>query len=245
MSEYAVEISDFSKTYRKAKTPAVDGLNLTVKKGEFFGLLGPNGAGKSTTIHCMTGISQPTSGSIKVFGHDVVKDYRAARALVGLSPQEFDVDPFEKVANMLDYMGGYHGLPAEKRKARAAELIERFELSAHADKQFRMLSGGLKRRAILARALMHDPELLILDEPTAGVDVETRIALWDYLQQINREGKTIILTSHYLEEVEKLCSYIAIIAGGKVVREGDKHDFLKDAGGLETAYLATTKHGTT
>lgn len=243
MSENAVEISNFSKKYRKAKVPAVDGLTLRVKRGEFFGLLGPNGAGKSTTIHCMTGISQPTSGTITIFGHDVVTDYRAARSLVGLSPQEFDVDPFEKVTNMLDYMGGYHGMPAAKRKERAHELIERFELGPHADKQFRTLSGGLKRRAILARALIHDPELLILDEPTAGVDVETRIALWAYLQQINAEGKTIILTSHYLEEVEKLCSYIAIIAAGKVVREGDKHDFLKDAGGLESAYLAATKNG--
>ena len=241
MSENALEIKNLTKVYRKGNVTAVENLSLTVGRGEFFGLLGPNGAGKSTTIHCATGISQPTSGSISVFGHDVVSEYREARASVGLSPQEFDVDGFETVPNILDYVGGYQGMGKAERRQRAEELIERFELTKHTSKRFMQLSGGLKRRAILARALMHDPDLLILDEPTAGVDVETRIALWDYLQQINREGKTIILTSHYLEEVEKLCNRIAIIADGKVVQEGPKHDFIKEAGGLESAYLAATQ----
>ena len=242
MHEAALKIDSFTKTYRKGNVTAVKDLSLTIPKGEFFGLLGPNGAGKSTTIHCTTGISQPTSGTIEVFGHNVVTDYKAARAKIGLSPQEFDVDPFETVPNMLDYMGGYHGLTKDERAKRTTELLERFELTEHKEKKFMQLSGGLKRRAILARALVHDPELLILDEPTAGVDVETRIALWQYLQEINREGKTIILTSHYLEEVEKLCNHIAIIANGKVVKEGPKHDFIKEAGGLESAYLEATGH---
>jgi ABC-2 type transport system ATP-binding protein len=238
--ENALTITHFTKVYRKGGVKAVDDLSLTIPRGEFFGLLGPNGAGKSTTIHCVTGISQPTAGKLEVFGRDVVADYTAARSLVGLSPQEFDVDPFEPIPSILDYVGGYHGMPKAARKARIAELLERFGLVPHAQKQFTQLSGGLKRRVILARALMHDPELLILDEPTAGVDVETRLALWDYLRELNREGKTIILTSHYLEEVEKLCGHIAIIAAGRVVKEGPKHDFVKEAGGLESAYLAAT-----
>lgn len=240
MSDIALNIQHLHKKYRKGAV-AVHDLDLSIPRGEFFGLLGPNGAGKSTTIHCITGISQPTSGTISVFGKDAVKEYTAARSLVGLSPQEFDVDPFETVPNILDYMAGYHGMPKARRSERIAELIERFQLGPHAQKKFMHLSGGLKRRAILARALVHDPQLLILDEPTAGVDVETRIVLWEYLQEINREGKTIILTSHYLEEVEKLCNHIAIITNGSLVKEGPKHDFVKEPGGLESVYLAATK----
>ena len=173
----AVEITDFKKTYRTG-TVAVDGINLTIKKGEFFGLLGPNGAGKSTTIHCLTGISQPTEGALSVYGIDVVNDYRNARQKVGLSPQEFNVDIFATTRNILDYNAGFFGLQKEKRKARIEELLKQFELVKHADKQFQHLSGGLKRRVLLARALVHDPELVILDEPTAGVDVELRRDMW-------------------------------------------------------------------
>jgi len=235
----ALSISHLRKVYRGG-TVAVDDLSMTIAEGDFFGFLGPNGAGKSTTIHCVTGIATPTSGKIEIFGIDAVKDYREARRQIGLSPQEFNVDTFATVTQIIEWMAGYFGLRAAERKARTDMLIEKFDLVPHAKKTFRELSGGLKRRVILARALVHDPKLLILDEPTAGVDVELRLDLWRYLQELNREGKTILLTSHYLEEIERLTKTIAIIAAGKIVREGPKAGFLGQAGGLETAYLIAT-----
>src|ERR1041385_7174444 len=159
----AVCISHLTKIYRRG-TVAVDDLSMTIAPGDFFGFLGPNGAGKSTTIHCMTGIARPTSGKIEIFGIAAVKDYREARRLVGLSPQEFNVDTFAKTTQIIDWMGGYFGMNAAERRRRVEEMIERFELKPHANKTFRELSGGLKRRVILARALVHDPKLLILDE---------------------------------------------------------------------------------
>jgi len=233
MTTPAISISHLRKVYRRG-TVAVEDLSMTIAPGDFFGFLGPNGAGKSTTIHCITGIAEPTSGTIEVFGIDAVKDYREARRLIGLSPQEFNVDSFATVTQIIEWMAGYFGLRAAERKARTDMLIQRFDLTAHAKKQFRDLSGGLKRRVILARALVHDPKLLILDEPTAGLD------LWRYLQELNREGKTILLTSHYLEEIERLCRTIAIIAGGRIVREGPKAEFFTAPGGLESAYLLAT-----
>ena len=235
----ALSISHLRKIYRSG-TVAVDDLSLDIAEGQFFGFLGPNGAGKSTTIHCVTGIAEPTSGKIEIFGIDAVKDYREARRLVGLCPQEFNVDPFATPLQIVDWMGGYFGMNAAARKKRVNELIERFELGPHARKQFRQLSGGLKRRVVLARALVNDPKLLILDEPTAGVDVELRRILWSYLAEINRDGKTILLTSHYLEEVEKLCREIAIVNKGRVVRQGSKDEIAGAPGGLEDAYLAAT-----
>ena len=236
----ALTITNFSKVY-KGGTIAVNELSLSVKEGDFFGLLGPNGAGKSTTIHAITGIVNPTSGSIKIFDKDAVEDYREARALVGLSPQEFNADMFATPVQILDWVGGYYGMKKKERVARIEELLTRFNLQAHRNKPFKALSGGLKRRVTLARAMIHSPKLLILDEPTAGVDVELRHELWKHLQDLNEEGVTIILTSHYLEEVEKLCKTIAIISDGKVKKEGSKHDFYKDAGGLESAYLEMVK----
>lgn len=237
----AVLIQNFSKRYRSAKAPAVDDVNLTIKKGEFFGLLGPNGAGKSTTIHCLTGIALPTEGSMSVFGVDVVNDYREARRLVGLSPQEFNVDFFTPVRPLLRYVAGYYGIPPKAARTRVDELLEQFGLTEHCEKPFRELSGGLKRRVMLARAMVHDPELIILDEPTSGVDVELRHELWDYMEKLNARGKTIILTSHYLEEVERLAKRIAIMNHGKIVAEGDRAEFTKDGGRLEQAYLRITK----
>ncbi len=236
----ALEISNLVKRYRSGTT-AVNDISLTIPKGEFFGFLGPNGAGKTTTIHAITGIAQPTSGTIKVFGTDVVKEYREARKKVGLSPQEYNVDIFAKVWKILDYVAGYYGVPKEKREVRIKELLKRFDLDTHADKAFQHLSGGLKRRVMLVRALVHDPELLILDEPTAGVDVELRHELWRYLRELNEAGKTIILTSHYLEEVELLCSRVAIINNGKIVMEQEKAELLKDGKKLEEVYLKITK----
>ena len=238
-----LEITNLVKKYGKGKDEkvAVDGISLSIPRGSFFGLLGPNGAGKSTTIQCITGISQPTSGTIKIDGVDVVKDYRTARTKVGLSPQEFNVDIFATPAQLMDFMGGYYGVPKKERQARVDEMIKRFSLEEHRDMKFQKLSGGLKRRVMLGRALIHTPELLILDEPTAGVDVEQRHDLWEYLKEMNERGKTIILTSHYLEEIEYLCNDIAIINHGKIVAQGKKGEFIKDGKSLEERYLEITR----
>jgi ABC-2 type transport system ATP-binding protein len=235
----ALKISNLRKVYRRGNV-AVEDLSLTVPEGEFFGFLGPNGAGKSTTIHCITGIANPTGGTIEIFGLDAVKQYREARRLVGLCPQEFNVDPFAKPADIVDWAGGYFGMNRSARKSRVDYLMERFELTPHLKKTFRELSGGLKRRVVLARALVHDPKLIILDEPTAGVDVELRRVLWRYLAEINKDGRTILLTTHYLEEVDRLCRDVAIVAKGKIVRQGTKDDIAGGPGGLEGAYLAAT-----
>jgi ABC-2 type transport system ATP-binding protein len=241
MSVPALSVEHLTKRYRSG-TIAVDDLSLSVPQGEFFGLLGPNGAGKSTTIHCITGIATITSGQIALFGKDVVTDYTAARKSVGLSPQEFNVDFFGKPRDILMWMGGYFGIESSVLKPRVEEILERFELLPHANKEFRMLSGGLKRRLMLARALIHDPKLLILDEPTAGVDVELRHELWRYLQELNKEGKTIILTSHYLEEVELLCSRIAIVNQGKIARIATKEEYAGNGKRLEEYYLSITRN---
>jgi ABC-2 type transport system ATP-binding protein len=233
----ALDVHNLRKVYRRG-TVAVDGLSMSIAPGDFYGFLGPNGAGKSTTIHCVTGIATITSGKIEVFGIDAVKHYREARRLIGLSPQEFNVDPFATPVQIVDWMGGYFGITAAERKLRTEELLERFALVEHRKKTFRELSGGLKRRVILARALINQPKLLILDEPTAGVDVELRLDLWRYLAELNRDGTTILLTTHYLEEVERLCRNIAIVSRGRIIRQGPKADFMAD--GLETAYLSAT-----
>lgn len=238
-----LEIKNLVKVYGKGEKAkrAVDGISLSIPKGSFFGLLGPNGAGKSTTIHCITGIAQPTSGTILIDGVDVVSDYKRARTKVGLSPQEFNVDIFSTPEQLMDYMGGYYGIPFETRMARINELIAQFDLEEHRNVKFQKLSGGLKRRAMLGRALVHTPDLLILDEPTAGVDVEQRKSLWAYLKELNEGGKTIILTSHYLEEIEYLCRDIAIINHGRIVAAGTKEEFMKDGKSIEEAYLTITR----
>lgn len=238
-----LEIRDLVKVYgsgAKAKT-AVDHVSLTVERGAFYGLLGPNGAGKSSIIHCVTGIAQPTSGQILIDGVDVVTDYKRARTKVGLSPQEFNVDIFATPEQLMDFMGGYYGITKEERSARIEELIARFDLEAHRTVKFQKLSGGLKRRAMLGRALVHMPDLLILDEPTAGVDVEQRRDLWAYLKELNAAGKTIILTSHYLEEIEYLCNDIAVINNGKIVASGTKAEFMAGGKSVEQAYLDIIK----
>ena len=234
----ALEIKGLVKSYDGRV--AVDSISLSIERGEFFGFLGPNGAGKTTTIHCITGVANYDKGDVSVFGFDVTKQYREARRMIGIAPQEFNIDFFSPVAKTLDFIGGYYGMPRRLRAARVEELMVQFGLEAHADKQFRHLSGGLKRRVMIARALVHDPEFLILDEPTAGADVQLRHDLWRYLMEINAAGKTILLTSHYIEEVEKLCGRIAIINDGHIIVTGDKEDFLKDGDNLEDFYLKTT-----
>lgn len=242
-----LEIKQLVKIYGSgdAAIQAVNNISLIVPRGSFFGLLGPNGAGKSTIIHCVTGVTQPTSGEILVDGVDAVKDYKLARTKVGVSPQEFNVNIFNTPEQIIDYMGGYYGIPKIKRQIRINELIKRFDLEKHRNVEFMKLSGGLKRRALLARALVHTPDLLILDEPTAGVDVEQRRDLWAYLKELNDSGKTIILTSHYLEEVQYLCNDIAIINHGKIVAEGTKTEFMRDGKSLEERYLEITREGKT
>jgi ABC-2 type transport system ATP-binding protein len=237
--EEALQIEDLVKRYPTG-VEALRGVSLEIKQGELFGLLGPNGAGKSTLIHCTTGLAQPTGGSIHVFGHDATGDYGEARQAVGLAPQEPNLDWFLTVAETLDYHAGYFGMPKRERRERTDELLETFSLTEKRDERTRTLSGGMKRRLILARAMMHRPRLLILDEPTAGVDVELRLELWHYVQRINEEGTTILLTTHYLEEAEQLCDRIAFITEGQIVGEGTSAELSARYGvtNLEDAYLA-------
>jgi ABC-2 type transport system ATP-binding protein len=240
-SQNALKVIDLKKQYDSG-TQALRGINLTIQEGDFLGLLGPNGAGKSTLIHSIVGLAVPTSGSAKIFGHDVVTDYQAARSLCGLAPQEPNLDWFLTVEETLDFHGGYYGMRKAERKARIDELLEAFSLTDKRKTNSRQLSGGMKRRVVLARALMHRPKLIILDEPTAGVDVELRLELWQYMRRVNKEGTTILLTTHYIEEAESLCNKIALINKGQIVQEGTsaqlKKQFKKDS--LEDVYLAIT-----
>ena len=234
----ALEIADLVKRYPTG-TEALRGVSLDIETGEFFGLLGPNGAGKSTLIHCSTGLAQPTSGSIRIFGNDAIDHYEEARLAVGLAPQDPNLDWFLTAEETLEYHGGYFGMPKRERRERTKELLDTFSLTEKRDDRTQTLSGGMKRRLILARALMHRPRLLILDEPTAGVDVELRLELWRYVQQINEEGTTILLTTHYLEEAERLCDRIAFISDGQIVAQGTSAELASEYGvsSLEDAYL--------
>lgn len=234
----ALSITDLVKRYPTG-TEALRGVSLDIEEGEFFGLLGPNGAGKSTLIHCTTGLARPTSGSIRVFGDDAIDDYSAARLAVGLAPQELNVDHFLTIEETLDYHGGYFGMRRKERRERIDELLDAFSLTDKRKDRTRTLSGGMKRRLILARALMHRPKLLILDEPTAGVDVELRLELWHYVRRINTEGTTILLTTHYLEEADQLCDRIAFINDGQIVASGTSRELAAEYGvsSLEDAYL--------
>ncbi len=235
----ALKIRKLRKQYKDG-VQALRGIDLTVGKGEFLGLLGPNGAGKTTMIHCVTGLAVPTGGSIRVFGKDAVTDYQAARQFVGLAPQDINLDRFLSVYDTLDYHGGYYGMAKAARARRIAELLEAFSLSDKKSTNVNKLSGGMKRRMILARALMHEPKLLILDEPTAGVDVELRLELWRYTSQINKAGTSILLTTHYIEEAERLCDRIALINHGQIVQCGTSAELRKKyrKRSLEDVYLS-------
>lgn len=241
-SDLALDIQDLKKRYASG-TEALKGISLQVKEGEFIGLLGPNGAGKSTLIHSIMGLVVPTGGHAKVFGHDIVNDYQEARKLCGLAPQEPNLDWFLSVEETLDFHGGYYGMGKDERRQRIDELLDAFSLTDKRKTNTRALSGGMKRRVILARALMHRPKLLILDEPTAGVDVELRLELWHYMQRINKQdGTTILLTTHYIEEAEQLCSQIALINLGEIIDEGTPAELKKrfNKRTLEDVYLAAT-----
>jgi ABC-2 type transport system ATP-binding protein len=211
----ALSIRDLHKSY--GDFVAVDGITLDVERGDFFGFLGPNGAGKTTTINAVVGLATITSGTIEVFGYDNVVQWREARRAIGLSPQEYNFDRYLSIRDVLVYQAGYYGISGPAVRKRADDLLERFGLSSKASETFVKLSGGMKRRLSLARALIHQPDLLILDEPTAGVDVELRIELWALLRELNAGGATIILTTHYLEEAESMCRNIAIVEDGKLL----------------------------
>jgi ABC-2 type transport system ATP-binding protein len=219
---------------------AVDGISFDVPEGEFFGLLGPNGAGKTTTINAIVGLAKITSGSIALFGHDVERDWRAARSYVGLAPQEYNFDRYLNIRDVLIYQAGYYGLRGPAVAKRADLLLERFDLASKAKQVFTKLSGGMKRRLSLARALIHEPRLVILDEPTAGVDVELRLELWSMLRELNTKGTTIILTTHYLEEAEELCDRIGIIQSGKLIAL-ERTKKLVGEGSLQDVFLELTR----
>ncbi|QJR81429.1 ABC transporter ATP-binding protein [Alteromonas pelagimontana] len=212
----ALNISGLTKIY-KSGTQALRGLNLQVEEGDFFALLGPNGAGKSTTIGIISSLVNQTEGTVKVFDHDLDAEKEAAKSCIGLVPQEFNFNQFETVLQIVLNQAGYYGVPRGLAKERAKKYLSQLDLWEKRDAAARELSGGMKRRLMIARALMHEPKLLILDEPTAGVDIEIRRSMWTFLKEINAQGITIILTTHYLEEAEMLCRNIAIIDKGIIV----------------------------
>lgn len=209
----AVSIAQVTKRFGHLR--ALDGVSLEIAEGEFFGLLGPNGAGKTTLISCLAGLVRPDSGKLSVMGADVVADYRAARHLLGVVPQELVFDPFFSVRETLRIQSGYFGL--RNNDDWIDEILANLDLTSKADTNMRRLSGGMKRRVLVAQALVHKPPVIVLDEPTAGVDVELRQGLWQFVQRLNREGHTVILTTHYLEEAEALCGRIAMLKQGRVV----------------------------
>ncbi|MGH8661922.1 MAG: ATP-binding cassette domain-containing protein [Burkholderiales bacterium] len=209
----AIQVEQVSKNYGEIR--ALDGISLTVGQGEFFGLLGPNGAGKTTLINILAGLVRASSGSARVLGHDVVADYRAARRALGVVPQELVFDPFFTVREALEFQSGYFGL--RDNRGWIEEVMHNLDLSDRASTNMRALSGGMKRRVLVAQALVHKPPVIVLDEPTAGVDVELRQALWQFIRRLNRDGHTVVLTTHYLEEAEALCARIAMLKQGRIV----------------------------
>jgi len=223
----ALSIHDLRKTYASG-TQALKGANLDVKEGDFFALLGANGAGKTTLIGILTGLVNKTSGQVKVFGRDLDKHSTEIKRDIGVVPQEFNFSIFEKVLDIVVQQAGYFGIPRTQALDEAEKILTELELWPHKDKVSRALSGGMKRRLMIARALIHRPRLLILDEPTAGVDVELRYGMWQTLNRLNSEGTTILMTTHYLEEAEQLCNNLAIIKEGVVVKEGSVRSVLKN-----------------
>ncbi|MZR62211.1 ATP-binding cassette domain-containing protein [Alcanivorax sp. DP30] len=212
----ALTIRNLTKTYANG-VEALKGIDLEVKQGDFFALLGPNGAGKSTTIGVISSLVNKTGGEVSIFGHSLDAERSLAKKKIGVVPQEFNFNQFEKVFDIVVTQAGFYGIPAPLARERAEKYLRQLGLWEKRDMQSRTLSGGMKRRLMIARALVHEPDLLILDEPTAGVDIELRRSMWDFLTRINQEGKTIILTTHYLEEAESLCRNIAIIDHGTIV----------------------------
>lgn len=216
MNVAAVSVRQVAKTFARTRQPvhALRDVSLNIEAGEFFGLLGPNGAGKTTLISCMAGLCRQDAGHIRILGHDTRSDYRAARRALGVVPQELVFDPFFSVREILRLQSGYFGI--KQNDAWIDELLDELDLSDKADHSMRSLSGGMKRRVLVAQALVHRPPVIILDEPTAGVDVALRQGLWRFIRRLNRDGHTIILTTHYLEEAEALCGRLALMRSGKI-----------------------------
>jgi ABC-2 type transport system ATP-binding protein len=221
----ALTLTELSKTYRNG-FQALKGINLSVPEGEFYALLGPNGAGKSTTISIISSLTKKTSGSVEIFGHNLETHPSNAKQCLGVVPQEFNFGQFEKTFDILVTQAGYYGIPKKIAQIRAEEYLTKLGLWEKRATQARMLSGGMKRRLMIARAMMHEPKLLILDEPTAGVDIELRRSMWDFLIEMNNKGTSIILTTHYLEEAEMLCRKIAIIDRGVIKEDTTMKSFL-------------------
>lgn len=229
MTDFAIEISGLKKTYKKSKKSAekiaLKSIDLQIKKGSFFGLLGPNGAGKSTIINVLAGLVNKTSGVVKIGGIDIDKNLQETKFKIGIVPQELVLDPFFNVRETLEIYAGYYGI--RKADRRTDEIIEALGLKDKATATPRSLSGGMRRRLLVAKALVHNPEILVLDEPTAGVDVELRNQLWEYVKKLNKAGTTILLTTHYLEEAEELCDEIAVINHGEVIAHDRKENLMK------------------
>lgn len=238
----ALDISGLRKTY-KGGVQALKGVDLTVDEGDFFALLGPNGAGKSTTIGIISSLVNQTEGKVSVFGYDLHAQKEAAKSCIGLVPQEFNFNQFETVLQIVLNQAGYYGVPRSVAKERAKKYLAQLDLWEKRDARARELSGGMKRRLMIARALMHEPKLLILDEPTAGVDIEIRRSMWTFLKEINEQGITIILTTHYLEEAEMLCRNIAIINKGTIVENTTMKALLAKLN-IETFVLDITETAT-
>ena len=233
----AIKITNLKKSY--GGIDALKGINMTIDKGQFFGLLGPNGAGKTTTINILTGLVRKDIGETMIFNRDTVSDYRFTRKQVGISSQEFTQDWFFPLDKLLLFQAGYYGINKKDAAPRVESLLDRLGLKDKRNARIRELSGGMKRRFEIAKALVHDPQILILDEPTAGVDVELRHELWKYFGDLHNEGKTILLTTHYIEEAELLCDKVAIIDSGKVITEGSPKELIgKDSNSGITVYLS-------
>lgn len=245
MPQPAIEIQDLRKTYRDRKTgeekTALHGVNLAIPRGAFFGLLGPNGAGKSTLINILAGTVMKSSGRVTLCGHDLDTEVRRAKQAIGIVPQELVLDTFFTVRQALEITAGYYGIP--KRARRTDEIIAAMGLADKADQPSRRLSGGMRRRLLIGKALVHTPPVLVLDEPTAGVDVELRRSLWDYVRRLNKAGTTILLTTHYLEEAEELCDEIAIIHQGRIVKRDRKDALLRGVDSKEITFTLAVPLG--
>jgi len=222
----ALEISNLKKTYASG-VEALKGISLSVEEGDFYALLGPNGAGKSTTIGIVSSLVTKSDGKVSIFGTDIDQDFAEAKRKLGVVAQEMNFSPFEKVLDIVVTQSGFYGIPKKVALARAEEVLHKLGLWEKKDLQSRTLSGGLKRRLMIAKSLIHQPRLLILDEPTAGVDIELRRGMWDFIRELNKSGTTVILTTHYLEEAEQLCKNIAIIDKGLIVENTSMKDLLK------------------
>jgi len=223
----AIEIKNLSKVFPNGKK-ALDDVTLSIPQGEFFALLGPNGAGKTTTINILTGLVQKTEGEVFVFGESISENHTHLKSLIGIVPQEFNFGIFETLLDIVVTQAGFYGVVRKDAHIRAEEVLKKLSLWEKRNDQARTLSGGMKRRLMIARALMHDPKILILDEPTAGVDVELRRDMWVFLEELNKKGVTILLTTHYLEEAEQLCKNMAVIQNGVVVAQGPIKDLISN-----------------